>query len=492
MYRRGVAGLLMAAGLLMGTLGVERASAQPVGSAITYQGELRQNGAPVGGPVNLSFQLFNAAIGGAQVGPTVFANNTATSGGRFTVQLDFGAGAFAPGEQRWVAITANGVLLSPRQPITAAPFSQYSSSPFTLSGTTAFYNGGLVGIGTQFPSHRLTVENAANEDVFRLISGGIFGSGSRFNFGDADYVYIDEDIDDSLRISVAGRLALMSEVGINTLAPAAQLHVVGTTIFDGAAYWYNGNRSYYRFNTTDGRGNINSDSIDINIWPTGGNNRLYVGGNAIVTGNFSVLGSKSFVQEHPTRPDTALVNYCLEGLTSDVYQRGTAQLAGGRAVISLPEEFTALASGEISVSLTPRGDCRGLFVPEPTLSTRGFEVRELMGGNGNARFDYVVYAQRRHFEDAPTSRAITMKEKVGLSRVLSEQQKVELSALLPLDESRVAPATREAFLRAMHTGNIAGARSIAQQFPESEIAPPLVPVIVPEPAIQKTQPVASR
>jgi hypothetical protein len=489
MLRRGVAGLLMAAGCLMGTmLASERAVAQPIGSAVTYQGELRQNGTPVGGPVNLSFQLFDAAAAGSQIGPTITLNNTPTTGGRFTVQLDFGSGAFSPGVQRWLAITANGVLLTPRQPITASPFSLYSSSPFQLSGTNAFYNEGYVGVGSSSPSHRLTVLNGLNEDVLRVISGGPFGSGARFNFGDQDFVYIDEDIDDSLRISASGRLALMSEVGVNTLLPGAQLHVNGSSIFQGPSYYWNGNHAYFRVDTTQGRGSINSDNIDINVWPTGGNNRLYVGGNAIIVGNFSVTGSKSFIQEHPTRPDTALVNYCLEGLTSDVYERGTAQLVGGRAVIALPEEFTALASGEMSVSLTPRGDCRGLYVPEQTLTARGFEVRELMAGSSNVRFDFVVYAQRKHFENAPTTRTVSMKEKVGLSLVLTAQQKVELSALLPLDETRVTPATRDAFLRAMHSGNIATARSIAEQFPASMRAPQPEP---PEPPVVKTETVAS-
>jgi hypothetical protein len=68
--------------------------------------------------------------------------------------------------------------------------------------------GGYVGVGTSSPSHRMTVNNSGSDNVLRLIGPGSSGSGSRLNFGDGDYVYLDEDADDNLHIYADGRLRI--------------------------------------------------------------------------------------------------------------------------------------------------------------------------------------------------------------------------------------------------------------------------------------------
>jgi hypothetical protein len=101
--------------------------AQAVGTAVTYQGELRAAGAPASAPHDFEFRLFNAASGGAQVGPTVIANGVPVSNGLFAVPLDFGPGQFA-GDAQWleIAVRATGggnhETLLPRTAITAAPY----------------------------------------------------------------------------------------------------------------------------------------------------------------------------------------------------------------------------------------------------------------------------------------------------------------------------------------------------------------------------------
>lgn len=103
---------------------------QPLGTAFTYQGELRDAGAPASGTYDFEFQLFRGATGVEQVGPTnVFTttngNPVAVSGGVFTVRLDFGD-AFA-GEQRFLQIRvkrpadAAFTVLAPRQEVSPAP-----------------------------------------------------------------------------------------------------------------------------------------------------------------------------------------------------------------------------------------------------------------------------------------------------------------------------------------------------------------------------------
>ncbi|MDQ8195822.1 tail fiber domain-containing protein [Coraliomargarita sp. SDUM461004] len=65
---------------------------------------------------------------------------------------------------------------------------------------------GTVGIGTINPdsNHRLVIENEASDDVLRLIGpDGLEGYGARLNFGNADYVYIEEPFDDGLQIQAS-------------------------------------------------------------------------------------------------------------------------------------------------------------------------------------------------------------------------------------------------------------------------------------------------
>ncbi len=68
--------------------------AQSPGTAFTYQGELANGGVPITSSCNFEFKLFDAATGGAQVGPTQPKPAVAVANGIFSVALDFGAGSF--------------------------------------------------------------------------------------------------------------------------------------------------------------------------------------------------------------------------------------------------------------------------------------------------------------------------------------------------------------------------------------------------------------
>jgi hypothetical protein len=100
--------------------------AQPVGTAFTYQGRLTDAGNPADGAYDLQLALFDAAAGGAQVGPTLTRDDVGVASGLFTVSLDFG-GVFA-GNKRWLEIrvrpgasTGAYTTLSGRQELTPGP-----------------------------------------------------------------------------------------------------------------------------------------------------------------------------------------------------------------------------------------------------------------------------------------------------------------------------------------------------------------------------------
>lgn len=133
---RHVAHLHRKAGAALGTLAIAAcasllAPSTARGEPITYQGTLNSLGEPIVGPIDVRARLFDAAVDGTQVGPTVNANIETDPAGLFTVPLDFGPTAFRAGERRWLqfeiaspAGSGDFTLLNPRQSVDAAPLAQ--------------------------------------------------------------------------------------------------------------------------------------------------------------------------------------------------------------------------------------------------------------------------------------------------------------------------------------------------------------------------------
>src|ERR1051325_3361036 len=138
--------------------------AAPLGTGITYQGQLKNAGSPANGSFNMTFSLWDDAAAGNQVGPTLTFDGAggnpapvSVASGLFTVSLDFGAAC--NGERRWLNIIVNGTPLSPRQELTPAPHARFSSAPWATSGNDVLYNGGNVGVGTATPAFKLDVNS---------------------------------------------------------------------------------------------------------------------------------------------------------------------------------------------------------------------------------------------------------------------------------------------------------------------------------------------
>lgn len=114
--------------------GAAHSHAQPITTALTYQGRLLDAGQPLDGLVDLEFRLFDAASGGTQLGATLVASNVDVDQGLFTVQLDFGPQF--DGNQRWIAVAVRkppgvGLFtpLSGRQAIRATPYALFALNP---------------------------------------------------------------------------------------------------------------------------------------------------------------------------------------------------------------------------------------------------------------------------------------------------------------------------------------------------------------------------
>ena len=97
------------------------------GTAFTYQGRLKDGGSPANGVYDLQFTLYADSGGASLVAGPITIENQSVTDGYFTVQLDFGSGAFN-GEARYLEVGVRpgasvGLFtnLSPLQQLTPAP-----------------------------------------------------------------------------------------------------------------------------------------------------------------------------------------------------------------------------------------------------------------------------------------------------------------------------------------------------------------------------------
>ncbi|CAG0937571.1 hypothetical protein TFLX_06512 [Thermoflexales bacterium] len=113
-------------------------SSTPITSTFTYQGQLKLGNSPVTGSCEMAFRLYDDPNVGSMIGSPI-AQTVPMTNGLFTVELNFGDNIFN-GNALWLDIRVNCgggfVPLTPRQPLTAAPYALYSTSTGALQGRT--------------------------------------------------------------------------------------------------------------------------------------------------------------------------------------------------------------------------------------------------------------------------------------------------------------------------------------------------------------------
>lgn len=291
---------------------------------INYQGQLLDgSGKPANGNFTIVFSIFDVVSGGTAL-YTETQSLTVTNGlfsaliGSVTpIPLTL----FDSGPNRWLEITANGTVLSPRRQFGSVPYAfsgpggGSGSGPWLLSGSNAYYSGGSVGIGTDKPGlfpgayRYLTISatdlytskaaalelqggsanlNAAvaRIDFSSVAPSGVWNNIARIHAergiaaNDGELVFFTHDQDslkEAMRIDYRGNIGM----GIGTISPTHKLAVAGTvsaTAFVG-----------------DGSGLTN---LPVGPWITSGSNVYYNNGNVGIgttnpTQKLTVVGTVS-------------------------------------------------------------------------------------------------------------------------------------------------------------------------------------------------------
>lgn len=108
---------------------------------------------------------------------------------------------------------------------------------------------------------------------------------------------------------------------------------------------------------------------------------------------------KNFRMDHPKIQGKEIWYASLEGPEAGAYERGTAQLVNGEAIVPFSDHYTLVILEEGMTVMTSPLSAESLGLAVVARTTAGFHVKELYGGTGNYAFDWEVKGVRKGFED---------------------------------------------------------------------------------------------
>lgn len=187
--------LKLLAALTAGALALP-ALAQPLGTSFVYQASLSNNGVPASGLHDFRFRLFDAASGGAQIGPELCADDVTLTAGGMTISLDFGS-QFA-GQRRFLEVrvrqdvatdcsdTGGYATLEPLMEITPTPHALFALNAGTATTATSALTAGSATTAVSATT-ATTATTAANADLLGGQAGSFYQNAANLTgtLGDA-------------------------------------------------------------------------------------------------------------------------------------------------------------------------------------------------------------------------------------------------------------------------------------------------------------------
>jgi trimeric autotransporter adhesin len=138
-----LASLILCVVILLACSGLQ---ASPLSTAFTYQGSLQAEGKPADGIFDFRVILYNAEVGGSQIGSVITNQTVYVDHGTVNLLLDFGADPFV-GDELWLEIalrtgdtTDPFIPLHPRQTLRPTPHAIHAltaTSAFTATSATS-------------------------------------------------------------------------------------------------------------------------------------------------------------------------------------------------------------------------------------------------------------------------------------------------------------------------------------------------------------------
>lgn len=425
--------------------------ADPLGSGITYQGQLTDAGAPANGSYDFHFALYTSASGGTAI-DTVDSTGLSVSGGLINATLDFTDVPYN-GQALWVEVqvrpggsTDPYTTLAPRQALSAAPYALFAlngnagpqgpAGPPGAAGATgpAGADGATGPSGPQGPAGFVTlpysgtvatanpgllVSNTGAGDGVQGIANSDHSGVTGLNAGTGAGVYASSSGTGVFGTATGAGAGIYGTSSggngilgvINSTSGTAAIQGTnlgaGTGIFgtagSGTGVYGSSSGSVGVYGTSNGDDGVRGTSIasgksGVSGMSNTGNGVYGVapapGFAVYAQGNFGASGTKSFVEPHPTDPSKEIRYASLEGREVGTYFRGSGHLVDGQAVIEVPEDFRTVTSADgLTVVATPNGELAMIACVSKSLG------RIVIRGSADVDFDYLVSGVRKAFAD---------------------------------------------------------------------------------------------
>jgi hypothetical protein len=337
------------------------------GTGFTYQGRLTDGGSPANGAYDFRFILYDADVGGAQVGPIVSQEDVVVTSGLFSTALDFGSVFNGTALYLDIAVRPGASIdaytaLAPRQALTPAPYAAGLVLPLSSSGVSSGTLFDIANSGTgqaaEFRSATsfvtLFVSNSAQGGAIRADTSDT-GTGSAvtgYNYGTDRYAAEFEILKNTNpRAAIYARTvgtgqAIDAEVNSATTADALFARTTSPTAGSYAGVF-------------SGPVQISCSAATCNTT------------NALqVTGNFAAT-VKTFVIDHPLDPENKyLYHSTVESPDmKNIYDGVVTTDAAGLATVTLPPYFEAL-NQDFRYQLTVMGTFAQAIVSDEIANNR--------------------------------------------------------------------------------------------------------------------------